>query len=189
MQKTGVVFITTGGAAREFFARQVEAGSYRFLDKFPTTVLDERALTEQYEGCAIKQSKSLKTRLHSLSPYDYTLYLDIDVKVTRPLGEELLTPLERGYDFCLAYAKEYCYGDEATPQTGALLFRKCVENEQMFIEWHTEWAKRRGLDEPVLQQVIARKPRKIAWWNHKVHSRESSALFYHRQGAIRTGQV
>ena len=99
MQKTGVVFITTGGAAREFFARQVEAGSYRFLDKFPTTVLDERALTEQYEGCAIKQSKSLKTRLHSLSPYDYTLYLDIDVKVTRPLGEELLTPLERGYDF------------------------------------------------------------------------------------------
>lgn len=176
MEKQGVVYCATGSGAY-LEAALISAIALRNLEPdLPITLISEESQLPRrslsHYGISIRSltpadlpaeqlpfvSRSVKTRLFHLSPYEETLLLDADIlphQPVRPLWQRLdhgdiamvkdRLPTVALCDHIGAEEKHYTLGIVAptTPQynSGVLLWRRNAATQALFEDWYQEWQR------------------------------------------------
>lgn len=175
----GIVYIAIGEKAKQFAERSIEA--LRRCNDFEVTIFTEKHCDVQDAFQTSKEiSRSLKTRLYDLSPYDYTLYIDAD---TFPDGD--VSPgfetLAGGWDMAIIYSSSQgpemmwhigktereltaeLYGFRPLQlQGGVMYFKRNERVENFFTTWHREWLIWKEEDQAALLRALYKSP--LKYW-------------------------
>lgn len=151
----------------------------------------------------------IKTKMYFITPYEETLFLDVDTIIKGPINELW------GYtgDLCLAediYHYEMIeaavggsgigletqhmintYEKQPYLNTGVIKFKKTPTNEFIFSKWTDEWEMFKNTDEPAFNRLIRDNkvdvqiiPYKYNWLGHflTMKPKEKEAIIYHPNG-------
>ncbi len=138
------------------------------LDEYGIT---SRLLTSAELGADQFSSRSIKTRLSTLSPYEESLFLDADILPLRPI-QDLWQFLEQGdvamvpdrlpkvslCDHVSPLEKSYTLrrlaGDATQFNSGVLLWKSTAASHALFDEWHQEWLTFQAQDQLALVRAL-----------------------------------
>ncbi len=130
-----------------------------------------RLLTAADLGTDKFSSRSIKTRLNTLSPYEESLFLDADILPLRPIGDlwqsleqcdvamvpdrlpkvslcDHISPLEKSYTL------RRLEGDAIQFNSGVLLWKSTAASHALFQEWHQEWLTFQAQDQLALVRAL-----------------------------------
>ncbi len=151
-------------------------------------------------GDLTERSRDAKTRLHELSPFAQTLYLDADTRVQQDINAGFAV-LGDGWDMALTFSSQQDDGwlwhvtdDEREftlnelgsrwlqLQCGVMFWRRNAATDALFRAWHEEWQMYRGQDQAAFLRAMKRQPVRL-WllgrpWN-------GGAVIEHRFGRLR----
>lgn len=162
MSSRGVVYVLTHSVSIAF-ARCLDASlrALRTVYSGEVTILRDEALGLDAQTAAPEfKARDLKTRLFELTPYEQTLYLDVDVLPLRRF--DMLWDLQE--DFAArAYAPPPGWLAKDRNDTlkvphfssGVMYFRKNVAMQELFKKWHAHWLEFKEYDQWALQHAVA----------------------------------
>ncbi len=178
----GVCFVAYGGnALREL---QLAAAQLRQVaPKLRYTAITQQNFDSEQTG------RWAKLNLDTLSPYDHTLYLDVDTRVKDRAIMTVFDILHDGYDLVIApstnqhrevfsHIREterettFAFLENPMPlqlQAGVFGFRKSAQVARLFQIWRDEWQQGDGQDQAALLRALDCQPLRIwllSWdWN------------------------
>ncbi len=209
MSNIGICYIAYGNKAINEFKKSVEI-LYRLDYRYDIVVISDNYIKgyntiihgyfKDFDDY-IKASRWTKLNLDRLSPFDYTLYLDVDTRVRQDINDGFLI-LKDGWEFCLTFSqhqdkeKLWHIGDEDKQftfdrlqfedflqlQAGVFWFKKCHNIYKLFDYWRQEWYRFENQDQGALLRALYKNPVKL-WllgqtWN-------GGAIINHLFGRVR----
>jgi len=207
MKERGVVYVAYGERAR--LALRLAVKSLLEKVNLPVTVIGDH--DPRIPGVEFVRFDSestgrwAKLNMDTLSPYDYTLYLDADTRVMSADIEQGFTALYAGYDLAISPSEnqESAFLAHSSPrdrdatraalfnpdplqlQAGMLFIANNENTAALFSEWRNEWtAAGGGQDQGALLRALDKTPVRI-WllsldWNSK-----HGAIIEHHFGEAR----
>lgn len=180
----GVCFVAYGAPAiRELGAA---LGALRKVADYPVAVLTDEERLPYYDIETIhfprrdQGARWSKLNLDTLSPFDNTLYLDVDTRVMGDIfaGFDILAD---GYDLVIAPShfqynavfrhveereRAFTFAELETNellqlQAGVFFFRKSPAMLQLFDTWRAEWERYQGQDQAALLRALDKSPVKV----------------------------
>lgn len=198
----GIVYIAYGDRARRSVARAVE--SAREFTQLPVAIvgdIDPRIEGAQFIGYDSEHTGRLaKLNLDTLSPYDYTLYLDADTRIKSRDICRGFSILAAGYDVVMAHSENQGieFLSHSTPtdreqtrvalgnlepmqlQAGVIFFVKNSETAALWSEWRNEWRNAGGgQDQGALLRALDKAPLKLWVLSLDWNSRNGSIVEHH----------
>jgi len=201
MRRTGVIFLATGDDSQHDLLTVSRWHLTRHHPEIDQFVVSDRAISPQVgpsrnepsalfgsgqttvlrsETARGLASRSFKTRLAEVSPFECSLFLDNDAILARridPIWRALdQNPLAVAVDvhgrvgqavrFALdagligaeeADVTKDVYGEDGLCfSTGVLLWRRCLQTDRFFEVWHEEWRRFQGHDKFPFARALAR---------------------------------
>jgi len=140
------------------------------------------------------QSRWVKTSLHNYTPYDRTLFLDVDIVAVKPF-DELWNYLDAA-DICMVQdplnKKRIMRANTPIPDgvtyfnAGMILWRKCEAIDNLFKQWREQWLHSKMVDQPPLAkalEVTGVKPLQLPdKYNSIMSQKNSEHVFMHATG-------
>lgn len=128
-------------------------------------------------------SRWMKTRLHTFTEFDETLYLDADILPVKPIDEIwsflqfantaltidpyptislLISKFTHVSQVERTYTSKICDGDAVQFNGGLILWRNNYDGNTLFETWHKEWSRFKQQDQLALSRAIQETKTKIA---------------------------
>lgn len=126
-------------------------------------------------------SRSIKTRINQLTPWEQTLYLDTDTLTLNDLSSvwDLLgdAELAASLDFPAVVGRSdqqsssaaeaaatlaECEHDAPYLNSGVMVWRKGARSDNLFCTWHEEWRRFAGIDQKALARAIQKTNSRVA---------------------------
>lgn len=195
MSKFGVVYIAYGEPARRGMA-EAYGSLIRHCD-IPAAVVCDAPLPIVGPQYVIYDGgfTQAKLNLDTLSPFEYTLYLDADTRVLAGCILHGFNVLADGYDLVLSpsvnqgaallthsTAEDRAMTVEAVGpeplqlQAGVMWVAKNARTAALFAAWRDEWARLRGKDQGALLRALERCPVKLWILGFDWNSRDGSII-------------
>lgn len=183
MPDNGVVYVAYGAPALRELGASLDA--LRKVTDYPIAVVCDQKTP--YHGIAHIHlprrdtgARWSKLNLDALSPFDNTLYLDVDTRVHGDIfaGFEIL---KNGYDFVIAPSRfqhsavlqhinerertltfsELGTSELLQLQAGVFFFRKSPAVLDLFAAWRAEWERFKDQDQAALLRALDKSPVKV----------------------------
>lgn len=202
MGNIGIVYIAYGDRARQAVARAVK--SAREFTQLPIAVvgdIDPRIDGVQFIGYDSEQTgRMAKLNLDTLSPYEYTLYLDADTRIKSRDICRGFSALAAGYDVAMAHSENQgseflshstlsdreqtrvALGnpDPLQLQAGVIFFARNEYTSELWSQWRTEWRDAGGgQDQGALLRALDKAPLKLWVLSLDWNSRNGSIVEHH----------
>lgn len=178
----GAVYVAYGPRAREQYeqaAHSLQASNPGLpITAFPDA--GDQVLGPMHGYTDVQKSRWAKVNLDVLSPYEQTVYLDADTRVTGDIsaGFELLGA---GFDLALTFSKQqgarvlwHCSPADREDtfntigtwhvlqyQCGVLFFARNPRVGDFFAAWRNEWLRHKGQDQAAFLRALERQPLRI----------------------------
>jgi hypothetical protein len=211
----GIVYMSFGGRASRVVRRSYDSIISTNVPIRAIVVGDTSALGMEYSEWKSEFSKydekgqflagAIKPFLYNLSPFDYTLYLDADTTICGDImpGFDFLenndiSVANHYNNLCIDTARNSSEKDETIKllnspvkipfiNSGVIFFKKSINTENLFKNWHTEWMKYCQWDEQLaLHRAIHKCPETNVFympeiWNKKYKTPDT--IIWHQMGS------
>jgi lipopolysaccharide biosynthesis glycosyltransferase len=189
----GIVYIAYGKKA-QVEVKQVVKQTRRFVNGI--TIIDETVFQDSSFG-----ARAAKLNLDILSPYDITLYLDVDTQVNQDIsiGFEII---EDGWDIAIVpsgrqgydvlghipeddrnFTLEYLDTEPLNLQAGVFFFNR-LTTKPLFEMWRQEWQKFKQYDQAAFLRALYQCPLKV-WTLGNPWNSQGGAIIDHQFGRLK----
>lgn len=176
----GIVYIAYGEKAMREAESAISQGRHGYETFLAGHGIPDKFVHHLYTPLSMAQTaRHQKTQLDLISPYDHTLYLDADTRVTGDLqpGFDLLAdgfdmvivPSSNQGDDLLWHVSEEereatfdeCGYNPLQLQAGVFWFARTMRTKAFFQAWREEWLRWQGEDQGAFTRALRRSPLKL----------------------------
>ena len=179
MVSQGIVYIAYGAKAMREAESAIQQGQHGYETFLIGHAAELKASQMLKPRTSAQTARYTKTSLDRLSPYDHTLYLDADTRVTGNLqpGFDLLVAgfdmvivpsASQGNDLLWHISEEErevtfdeCGYHPLQLQAGVFWFAKNIRTKAFFHAWREEWLRWSGEDQGAFTRALRRSPLKL----------------------------
>jgi len=159
----GIVYIVYGNRAKLEF----EQSKRTLQNDWPVFVIDETICSD-----IGKPGRNAKTQLATLSPFEHTLFLDVDTRIRGDLSVGF-NMLRDGWELVMVPSYDTNFPKILKPEewatmkdrqwprmlnTGVIWFRKTRRISGLFEKWHEEWLQFKDRDQGAFMRALVKNP-------------------------------